>query len=68
MITYLQTDLFAPRPAGAPADAPTMPVTASALPPAPIAPEGPVLPPKSTTGDLAILVVDGIKNLTYIIE
>ncbi len=57
--TYIQGDMFAsPRPAA----------PAAALPPAPIAPEGPALPPKSVTSDLPCMVVDGIKNQTYIIE
>ncbi len=42
--TYLQGDLFAsPRPAYAPAAAPRTSAMTSALPPAPIAPEGPAL-------------------------
>ena len=67
--TYLQQgDLFAsPRPA-APAAAPRISVMTSSLPPAPIAPEGPALPPKSVTSDPPCLVVDGIKNQTYHIE
>jgi len=64
MITYLQTDLFAARPAGAPVTAPKMPATTSAPQPAPPLPKITTLPSKSTTGDLATLVVDG-KNLTY---
>ncbi|MEI7956848.1 MAG: hypothetical protein WCJ66_16915 [Verrucomicrobiota bacterium] len=68
MITYLQTDLFAPQPTGAPVTAPKMPATTSAPQPAPPLPKGPDMPPKSTTGDLATLVVDGVKNLTHISE
>ena len=66
---YIQGDLFAsPRPAYAPATAPRTYAMTSAPRLRKLCPFSVGGLPIAPTGDLEILVVDGVKNQTYTIE